>query len=111
MNPASRNDDELTGAPRDQLKLGLALGGGGARGLAHVLMLEVFDELGIRPHRIAGTSIGAILGALYSAGHTSKEIRELVESLLRLERKELAHALVKFNIFKWPRCRRERLPR
>ena len=69
--------------------------------MAHVLMLEVFDELGIRPHRIAGTSIGAILGALYSAGHTSKEIRELVESLLRLERKELAHALVKFNIFKW----------
>ena len=39
----------------------LALGGGGARGLAHVLILEVFDELGIRPSFIAGTSIGALL--------------------------------------------------
>jgi len=64
-------------------------------------MLEVFDELGVKPYRIAGTSIGAILGALYSAGHTAAEIRELVESLLQLERKEIAHALVKFNVFRW----------
>ena len=49
-------------------KIGLALGGGGAKGLAHIQMLQVFDELQLRPHRIAGTSIGAVMGALYAAG-------------------------------------------
>ena len=46
-------------------KIGLALGGGGAKGLAHIQMLQVLDELKLRPHRIAGTSIGAVMGALY----------------------------------------------
>jgi NTE family protein len=101
MNKATTDNMQVPLSKKGQQKLGLALGGGGARGLAHVLILEVFDELGIKPHRIAGTSIGAILGSLYSAGHTAKEIRELVDSLFLLERKELAHALVKFNIFKW----------
>jgi NTE family protein len=101
MTQATSSKSQAGGRSGDQFRLGLALGGGGARGLAHVLILEVFDELGVRPYHIAGTSIGAILGALYSAGHTAQEIRELVESLLQLERKELAHALVKFNIFKW----------
>jgi len=58
------------------MRIGLALGGGGAKGLAHVSVLEVFDEFGIRPHRIAGTSIGALLGAYYAAGATAREIRE-----------------------------------
>lgn len=44
------------------MHLGLALGGGGARGLAHVLMLEVFDELGVRPKCIAGTSMVLVDG-------------------------------------------------
>lgn len=56
-------------------RIGLALGGGGARGLAHIAALEVFDELGIRPKRIAGTSIGALIGAGYAAGMTGKELR------------------------------------
>lgn len=101
MNKANVDSNHNSSGTSTQPKLGLALGGGGARGLAHVLLLEVFDELGIKPHRIAGTSIGAVLGSLYSAGHTAKEIRELVDSLFQLERKELTHALVKFNIFKW----------
>ena len=45
-------------------QLALALGGGGARGLAHVLMLEALDEMGIKPVAIAGTSIGAVVGAI-----------------------------------------------
>jgi len=101
MNKATADRTQNPSNRKGHPRLGLALGGGGARGLAHVLILEVFDELGIKPHRIAGTSIGAILGSLYSAGHTAQEIRELVDSLFQLERKELAHALVKFNIFKW----------
>jgi len=60
----------------------LALGGGGARGLAHILMLEVFDELGIKPTVIAGTSIGALYGAAYASGLTAKQIRAYTEEIL-----------------------------
>lgn len=62
--------------------IGLVLGGGGARGLAHILMLEAFDELGIKPKIIAGTSIGAIFGAAYAAGLSAREIRSLTEETL-----------------------------
>ena len=58
--------------------IGLALGSGGASGLAHILMLEVFDELGIKPSVIAGSSIGSIIGALYASGLSGKEIRDIV---------------------------------
>jgi NTE family protein len=62
--------------------VGLALGGGGARGLAHILMLEVFDELGIKPAIIAGTSIGAIFGAAYASGLSARLIRAHTEEVL-----------------------------
>lgn len=61
------------------MRVGLALGGGGAKGLAHIPILEAFDEAGVRPHRIAGTSIGAVLGAMYAAGKSAAEIRADVE--------------------------------
>ena len=63
-------------------KIGLALGGGAARGIAHIPMLEVFDELGLKPAVIAGCSIGAVIGAAYACGMTAKEIREHVEATL-----------------------------
>jgi NTE family protein len=63
-------------------KIGLALGGGGAKGFAHIPILEVFDELGIKPYRITGTSIGAILGALYASGHSAKDIVAMIEQLI-----------------------------
>jgi NTE family protein len=63
-------------------RVGLALGGGGAKGLAHIQMLEVFDQLELKPVRIAGTSIGAIIGSLYAAGRSGTEIRGLVEQFL-----------------------------
>jgi NTE family protein len=65
--------------PLGEPRIGLALGGGGAKGLAHILMLETLDEMGIRPQVIAGTSIGAIIGALYAAGLSGKQIRAQVE--------------------------------
>lgn len=58
-------------------RIGLALGGGGAKGFGHLPFLEVFDELGVRPSCISGTSIGAILGTLYAAGRTGEELRKL----------------------------------
>ena len=64
------------------LTIGLALGGGGPRGLAHIPVLEAFDELGVRPKVIAGCSIGALLGAGYAGGLSAKEIRERAELLL-----------------------------
>lgn len=57
-------------------KIGLSLGSGGARGLAHIVILEAFDELGIKPNIISGTSIGAIIGAVYASGKTAIEIKE-----------------------------------
>ncbi len=58
------------------MRIGLALGGGASRGLAHIAMLEAFDELGIRPSVIVGCSIGALIGAGYAGGMSGAEIRE-----------------------------------
>ncbi|MBT8042727.1 MAG: patatin-like phospholipase family protein [Kiritimatiellales bacterium] len=63
-------------------KIGLALGGGGAKGFAHIPILEVFDELGIKPYCITGTSVGAIMGALYASGHSAKDIADMLGHLL-----------------------------
>lgn len=63
-------------------KIGLALGGGGAKGLAHVPLLEVLDEAGVVPHVISGTSIGSIMGALYASGMTGAEIREGLDGII-----------------------------
>ena len=60
----------------------LALGGGGVRGLAHIPMLEVLDEMGIVPKVIAGTSIGAIIGAAYASGIPARHIRAHAQSVL-----------------------------
>ena len=50
------------------LRIGVALGGGAAQGFAHVTVLEAIDELGLKPTAVAGTSMGAIIGAAYAAG-------------------------------------------
>jgi NTE family protein len=63
-------------------RIGLALGGGGARGLAHIAMLEAFDELGLRPSLIAGTSIGALYGAAYASGISGKDLRDHTRFIL-----------------------------
>jgi NTE family protein len=57
-------------------RIGVALGGGSARGLTHIPYIEAMDELGIRPSVISGTSIGALIGAGWAAGMTGKELRE-----------------------------------
>ena len=63
-------------------KIGLALGGGGAKGLAHVPLLEVLDEAGVKLHVISGTSIGSIMGALYASGMSGAEIREGLDRII-----------------------------
>lgn len=64
-------------------RIGLALGGGGARGLAHIPMLEAFDELGVKPSIIVGTSIGAVVGAAYCSGIRASDLREYTISTFR----------------------------
>lgn len=71
--------DALVSLPASEASgptVAIALGGGGARGLAHIHVIEVLDELGIRPVLISGASIGAIMGAAMAAGMTGREIRE-----------------------------------
>jgi len=60
--------------------ISLALGAGGARGLAHIHVLRALEELGIRPVAVSGSSIGSIIGAAYCAGITSDELVAEIES-------------------------------
>jgi NTE family protein len=82
-------------------KIGLALGGGGAKGLAHIPMLEVFDELGVRPHRIAGTSIGAVLGAAYASGAGAARLRAAVDRMIISKGESFQKILKKKDVLKW----------
>ena len=64
-----------------KLKLGLALGGGGARAVGHIGVLLAFEELGIDFDYVAGTSAGSVVGALYSAGLTPAQMKDIALSL------------------------------
>ena len=61
-------------------KLALVLGGGGAKGAAHVGVLKVLEEAGVQPDIIVGTSIGAIVGGLYSIGYSASQLDSLFRS-------------------------------
>src|SRR3989338_6659222 len=65
---------------KKKLKLGLALGAGGARGLAHIGVLKALHDAGIQPDFLAGTSMGAVIGALYAVGKSPEEIEEIVKT-------------------------------
>lgn len=58
-------------------KLGLALSGGGAKGFAHIGVFKLLEECGLMPDVIVGTSVGALMGALFADGYSADEIKEL----------------------------------
>jgi NTE family protein len=62
-------------------RIGLALGGGAARGFAHVGVLQVLEENGIRPDLVVGTSAGSLVAALYASGHGGRELQQLAETM------------------------------
>jgi NTE family protein len=68
-------------ADRPAPRLGLALGGGGAKGIAHIEMLKVLDDLGVKPAVISGTSMGALIGSLYAFGHNGLGIERIFTEL------------------------------
>ena len=72
---------ERFAAPQPLRPLILSLSGGGARGLAHIGVLKYFDEVGIIPDTIVGTSMGAVVGALYASGYTATEIYNILKPL------------------------------
>ena len=61
-------------------RVGLVLSGGGAKGLAHVGVLKTLDSLGVRVDYIAGTSMGAVVGALYASGYTGQQLDSIIRS-------------------------------
>ena len=62
-------------------RIGLVLSGGGARGAAHIGVLKVLDDLGIRVDAVVGTSMGAVVGGLYASGLSGRQIEELMTSV------------------------------
>ncbi len=67
------------------MKLGIALGGGGAKGLAHIGVLEALEENGIKPAYVSGTSIGAIIGAIYCLHGNARNLQEITHGILKSE--------------------------
>ena len=76
------------------IRLGLALGGGVGRGLAHLGVLEVLEEHALAPQAIAGTSIGALMGALWL---TSGSAEEAIDKLVLVHRLREVVALLGFT--------------
>src|SRR5690606_21117016 len=78
MGPPLVAQDTPQGPPP---KVGLVLSGGGAKGLAHIGVLKMIDSAGVRVDYIGGTSMGAIVGALYASGYTGKELDSIFRSM------------------------------
>ena len=78
MLPAQNKKKNIR-APR--LKVGVVLGGGGAKGAAHIGVLKYIEEMGIPVDYVAGTSMGSIIGGLYALGYTPDELTELISGM------------------------------
>lgn len=62
-------------------RIGLALGGGAARGFAHVGVIQVLEEAGIRPELVAGTSAGSLVAALYASGRQGPQLQRIADTM------------------------------
>lgn len=70
---------------RRQPRIGLALGGGAARGFAHVGVIQVLEEAGLHPQVVTGTSAGSLVAALYASGKSPQEMRRIAETMEEAE--------------------------
>ena len=72
----------LTLAQQDPVpKIGFTFSGGGAKGIAHIGVLQVFEEAGLKPDYISGNSMGSIVGGLYAAGYSADQLTELAKTI------------------------------
>ena len=67
--------------PKKPLKIGLVLGGGAARGFAHIGVIQVLEEAGIHPSLVVGTSAGSLVAAFYASGKTGIQLQKIAESM------------------------------
>jgi len=81
LGPLAFAEDFLPDSDGERPRIGLVLGGGGARGAAHIGVLRELERLRIPVDAIAGTSMGAVVGSLYASGKTPDELEELVFSI------------------------------
>ena len=89
-------------APAARPRIGIALGGGFARGMAHIGVLKVLEEAGIQVEAVAGTSVGAVIGAVYCTGISAKELEELA-SLVRFSK------IARWTLSRYGFCTNDRL--
>jgi NTE family protein len=71
----------ILNVPKKPLKIGLVLGGGAARGFAHVGVIQVLEEAGIRPSLVVGTSAGSLVAAFYASGKTGRQLQQVAETM------------------------------
>ena len=80
LQSVTPSDEPSSGEEQERRKVGLVLSGGGAKGVAHIGVIKVLEEAGIPIDYIAGTSMGAIIGGLYSIGWSTQELDSLVRN-------------------------------
>lgn len=80
-------------SPPGSAGVAVALGGGGARGFAHILVVEALEELGVAPAAISGASMGAVVGAAWAAGVPARDMRAHLQRLLRNRAEVVARLL------------------
>jgi NTE family protein len=79
--PATALPPTAPAAPPKPPRIGLALGGGAARGFAHIGVIQVLEEAGIRPDLVVGTSAGSLVAALFAAGKSGADLARLAQSM------------------------------
>ncbi|MFG6449412.1 patatin-like phospholipase family protein [Roseateles sp. BYS180W] len=79
--PAPTPEPPKPATPPRPPRLGLALGGGAARGFAHIGVLQVLEEAGIKVDLLAGTSAGSLVASLYASGKSARELAQLAEAM------------------------------
>src|SRR6266702_4688931 len=93
---------QAAGHVNNQTQFTLVLGGGGMKGVAHVGVLQALTERGLVPSQIVGSSVGALVGAAWSAGKSIAELREIAVGLVRKDIFAVAHADMAFKRMRSP---------
>lgn len=79
---------------KKKIKIGIAFGGGGARGFSHLGVIKAFEEFGLKFDYVAGTSVGSIVGAFYSAGYTYEQMYNVVKDI---KEKDIRRNIIPFT--------------